>query len=201
MASSTASRGGRVGVWFPVGNWFASSRGCRSQVVSLRNHSPCLSPRNKELLAMTSVVSPDRHKVRFPSGDTTCAAWHYEGVNGGCVVMSGGLAVTKEPATDRLAARFQAAGFSVLALDFRRLGESGGTPRQVVDPGDQQADLRGAIAFARGLPGVDPERVALWGFSMSGGHVLVVGARDARLAAVIAQAPLADGVAATPNGM
>src|SRR3954452_8266487 len=150
---------------------------------------------------MTSVVSPDRHKVRFPSGDTTCAAWHYEGVNGGCVVMSGGLAVTKEPATDRFAARFPAAGFSVLAFDSRRLGESGGTPRQVVDPRDQQADLRAAIAFARGLPEGDPERVALWGFSMSGGHVLGVGARDARLAAVIAQAPLADGVAATPNGM
>src|SRR4051794_13428557 len=150
---------------------------------------------------MTSVVSPDRHKVRFPSGDTTCAAWHYEGVNGGCVVMSGGLAVTKEPATDRLAARFQAAGFSVLALDFRRLGESGGAPRQVVDVGDQQADPRAAIAFARELPGGGPERGAVWGVPMSGGHVLVVAAGDARLAAVIAQAPLADGVAATPNGM
>ena len=53
-----------------------------------------------EFIALVGCVS------RFPSGDTTCAAWHYEGVNGGCVVMSGGLAVTKEPATDRFAARY-----------------------------------------------------------------------------------------------
>src|SRR4051794_41425690 len=109
---------------------------------------------------MTSVVSPDRHKVRFPSGDTTCAAWHYEGVNGGCVVMSGGLAVTKEPATDRLAARFQAAGFSVLAFDFRRLGESGGGPRAGGGPRGPHAHPPGAGPVAPGAPGGGPGRAA-----------------------------------------
>jgi hypothetical protein len=51
-----------------------------------------------------------RRKVHFPSGDTTCAAWHYPGTNGGCVIMAGGLAVTKEPGTDRFARRFHEAG-------------------------------------------------------------------------------------------
>src|SRR3989442_1448002 len=37
-----------------------------------------------------------REKVHFPSGDTTCAASHYPGTNGGCVIMAGGFAVTKE---------------------------------------------------------------------------------------------------------
>ena len=46
--------------------------------------------------------------------------------------MAGGLAVTKEPATDPFAARFNEAGLTVLAFDFRRLGESGGDPRQIV---------------------------------------------------------------------
>jgi uncharacterized protein len=32
----------------------------------------------------------DRQKVRFASGDTTCAAWHYAGTNGGCVIMPAG---------------------------------------------------------------------------------------------------------------
>src|SRR5690349_17757252 len=107
-----------------------------------------------------------RNKVRFPSGDTTCAAWHYPGQNGGCVVMAGGTGVTKEPATDRFAAQFQSAGFSVLAFDFRRLGESGGEPRQVVRVGDQADDYSAAIAFARTLDEVDAARVAIWGFSL-----------------------------------
>jgi uncharacterized protein len=143
----------------------------------------------------------NRNKIRFASGDSECAAWHYPGSGGGCVVMAGGTGVTKEPATDRFAPLFQAAGHSVLAIDFRRLGESGGTPRQVVRVRDQQADLAAAIAFACTLPEVDPDRVALWGFSLGGGHVFAVAASDRRLAAAIALAPLADGLAATPNAM
>jgi pimeloyl-ACP methyl ester carboxylesterase len=147
---------------------------------------------------MTS--SPLRHALRFPSGDATCAAWHYPGTNGACVVMAGGTGVTKEPAADLFAPRFQAAGFSVLAIDFRGLGQSGGAPRQVIRIADQLADLHAAIAAARTrLPEVDPERVALWGFSLAGGHVLRVAADDARLAAAIAQTPLADGPAIAPN--
>jgi uncharacterized protein len=145
--------------------------------------------------------SAERRKARFPSGDTTCAAWHYPGTNGACVVMAGGTAVTKEPGTDRFATRFQEAGFTVLAFDFRRLGESGGQPRQIVRVGEQLADWQAAIAFARTLPGVDPGRLAIWGFSLSGGHVFRVASRRSDLAAAIAQAPLADGQAAAPNAM
>ncbi|MCW2984395.1 MAG: alpha/beta hydrolase [Conexibacter sp.] len=142
-----------------------------------------------------------REKVRFASGATTCAAWHYPGTNGGCVVMAAGLAVTKEPGTDRIAARLNEAGFAVLAFDYRHLGESGGQPRQIADFGRQREDLHAAIAFARTLAGVDPARVAVWGFSSSGGHVFPVAARDPELAAAIAHAPLADGPAAFPNAL
>jgi dienelactone hydrolase len=150
---------------------------------------------------MTSPTSFDRRKIRFPGGDRTYAGWHYPGRNGACLVMAGGLGVTREPATDRLAPRFQAAGFSVLAIDFRGLGESDGSPRLVLRARDQQADLHAAIAFARTLPEVDPERVVLWGFSYSGGHVFPVAAGEPRLAAAIAQAPLADGPASMPNAL
>ena len=144
---------------------------------------------------------PARRNVRFASGDTSCAAWHYPGANGACVVMGAGTGVTKEPGTDRFAARFQAAGFSVLAIDFRHLGESGGMPRQVVRVREQLADYAAAIAFARTLPEVDPARIAVWGFSLAGGHVLRVAAEHPELAAAIAQAPLADAPAIAPNAM
>src|SRR5436189_1844971 len=141
-----------------------------------------------------------REKVRFASGDTTCVGWFYPGTNGAGVIMAGGFAVTKEPGTDRFAARFHAAGFSVLAFDYRRLGESEGTPRQVIRVKDQIADWDAAMAAARALPEVDPERIALWGFSLSGGHVLEVAARH-DVAAVVAQTPTADGLAALPNAL
>lgn len=139
----------------------------------------------------------ERQQVGFTSGGVECAAWHYQGTNGACVVMAAGGAVTKEPGTDAFAARFNAAGFSVLAFDYRRLGESGGEPRQIVRIGEQLADWHAAVTAAAALPEVDPVRIAAWGFSLSGGHVLRVAARDPRLAAAIAQTPLADGPAAT----
>jgi alpha-beta hydrolase superfamily lysophospholipase len=94
-----------------------------------------------------------REKVRFASGGSEIAGWHYPGTNGACVIMAGGSAVTKEPGTDRFAQRFQAAGFAVLAFDYRHLGESGGQPRQVVRVREQLADWRAAMGFAATLPG------------------------------------------------
>ena len=141
----------------------------------------------------------ERQKIRFASDGTECAAWHYPGSNGGCVVMTGGFAVTKEPGTDLFARRFNEAGFGVLAFDYRHLGESGGQPRQVQRVRDQLADWHAAIGCARRLPGVDPARVAIWSFSAPGGHVFRVAARDPDLAAAIAQTPNADGLAASRN--
>jgi pimeloyl-ACP methyl ester carboxylesterase len=152
-----------------------------------------------EAHGLSKRLSAQREKVRFLSGDTECAAWHYPGTNGACVIMAGGGAVTKEPGTDPFAHRFHDAGFTVLAFDYRHLGESGGQPRQIVRMRDQLADWQAAIAFAPSLPGVDPTRVAIWGFSLSGGHVFRVAARNPQLAAAIAQTPNADGPAATRN--
>jgi pimeloyl-ACP methyl ester carboxylesterase len=142
-------------------------------------------------------VSPQREKVHFDSAGVRCAAWHYPGTNGACLVMAGGFAVTKEPATDRFAARFHEAGYSVLAFDYRRLGESGGTPRQVLPLKDQHADWRAALDFAATLPGVARDRIAAWGFSLSGGHLLKLATEPLPLAAVVAQTPYTGGLAAT----
>ncbi|MEV0232044.1 alpha/beta hydrolase [Nonomuraea sp. NPDC050786] len=145
---------------------------------------------------MTSAEAGARQAVRFASGGTECAAWHYPGTNGACVIMAGGFAVPKEPATDLFAKRFHDAGFSVLAFDYRGVGKSGGQPHLVLPVKNLLADWEAAIAFAATLPGVDADRLALWGFSASGGHVIRVAARNPRLAAVIAQTPNVGGLAA-----
>jgi pimeloyl-ACP methyl ester carboxylesterase len=144
-------------------------------------------------------VSGKREKVRFASGDTECAGWHYPSANGACVIMAGGLGVTKEPGTDPFARRFHEAGYGVLAFDHRRFGESGGRPRQVASIRDQQADWDAALGYAATLPGVDPAKLVAWGFSLAGGHVFRVAARHPELAAAVAQTPLADGPAAGPT--
>lgn len=147
-----------------------------------------------------SSTATNRTEVTFVSGGENCTAWNYPGSNGACVVMATGAAITKEPGADRFAARFQAAGFTVLSFDYRHFGASGGTPRQVLRLRKQIADLKAAIAFAAQLPGVEADRIAAWGFSLGGGYVLDV-AGEIGLAAAIVQTPLTDGPAAAPNAL
>ena len=74
-------------------------------------------------------VSVERQKVHFVSGDAECAAWHYPGTNSACVIMAGGLAVTKEPGTDLFL------GWPCLPRRGPQLGAGGGdrplTPRRL----------------------------------------------------------------------
>jgi uncharacterized protein len=104
------------------------------------------------------------------------------------VVLASGFGSTHDRLLDAAQA-FADAGFASLAFDYRGFGASEGQPRQVVDLAAQRADLRAAIAFLRGHPAVDPDRIALWGNSLGGGHVVVVAADDLRIRAVIAQIP------------
>ncbi|MGI3780647.1 MAG: alpha/beta hydrolase, partial [Janthinobacterium lividum] len=110
-----------------------------------------------------------------------------------------GFAVTKEPGTDLFAQRFQEAGYTVLAFDHRHLGASGGSPRQVAPIRGQLEDWHAALDLAATLPGVDPGRLAIWGFSLSGGHVVRVAASRPGLAGAVAQTPNVDGPATARN--
>ena len=55
--------------------------------------------------------------------------------------------------------------------------------RQNVDHRRHREDYHAAIATARGLAGVDPDRIVLWGSSYSGGHVVAVAAEDPQVPA------------------
>ncbi len=109
------------------------------------------------------------------------------------VVLTHGWAAVKELFLDDWSDALAAAGLACLVYDHRNLGESDGDPRQEIDPMRQVADTRAAIDYARRLPGIDPDRIGLWGTSYSGGHALVVGAGDHRLGAVVAFVPTISG--------
>lgn len=107
------------------------------------------------------------------------------------VVMAHGFSAVKEMALAPMADALAASGFAVLVYDHRHLGGSAGEPRQEIDIWAQARDYRVAFDRLAAEPGVDPARIALWGSSYSGGQVLVVGAADRRVAAVVAQVPFA----------
>ncbi len=146
--------------------------------------------------------SPDgfrRRDVELPGvGGVPLRGWYYEpdigtGVRtaapGPGLVMAHGFSAVKEMDLDQFAAVFASAGLAVLVYDHRNLGASGGEPRQLVDPWAQIRDYRCALDWMAAQPGVDPTRLAIWGSSFSGGEVLVLGAADDRVRAVVAQAP------------
>jgi len=139
-----------------------------------------------------------RQDITFTSGGQRCAAWLClpEDVHAPvpCVVMAHGFGGTRADGLPDFAERFAEAGCAALVFDYRHFGDSEGEPRQLLDIGLQLEDWTAAIACARTRAEVDETRIALWGSSFSGGHVVVAGARDGHVQAVISQGPFSDGL-------
>ena len=113
------------------------------------------------------------------------------------------------------APEFAKAGYVVLTFDYRGWADSdsrllieGKMPkpdekgmvtvraqaiRELVDPFDQTEDIINSISFMSGEPGVDPNRIGLWGTSFGGGHVLYVATHDKRVKCIVSQVPSMDG--------
>lgn len=107
------------------------------------------------------------------------------------------------------ASQFASRGYVVLTFDYRGWGDSdsrlvvrGQMPkadehgevtvkaqaiRELVDPLDQTEDIVNAINFIEGEAGIDTARIALWGTSYGGGHVVYVAANDPRVKCVVSQ--------------
>ncbi len=142
-----------------------------------------------------------RHTVRelsFISRGTRCAAFLYRPrgkKNPPLVVMAHGFGAEMAFGLHPFAERFTREGLAVFMFDYRCFGRSGGTPRNLVSPRRHVQDWQAALDFARSIPDVDPGRVALWGSSFSGGHVIVTASRNPTVRAVVCQVPFVDGLA------
>lgn len=133
-------------------------------------------------------------EVEFPSEGALLRGWLYlpqaQSTKPPVIIMAHGTSATIPMGTDRYAEVFSQAGFAVLLYDHRNLGISGGEPRQEINPWIQARGYRDAINFLATLDDIDPDRIALWGDSYSGGEVIVVGAIDERIKAIVAQCPV-----------
>lgn len=105
------------------------------------------------------------------------------------VIMAHGTSATIRMVADEYAEVFRRHGLAVLLYDHRNFGMSDGEPRQEINPWIQCRGYLDAIAFVRSLDGVDSTRIGLWGDSYSGGEVLIVGAVEEGVSAVVAQIP------------
>jgi hypothetical protein len=133
-----------------------------------------------------------RRDIEFDAEGVTLRSWFYpaEDSTGTAptIVMAHGFSAVKEMYLDKFAEVFSVGGLNALVFDDRNFGDSDGTPRLEIDPWAQVRDYRHAITYANMLP-EDDGRIGVWGSSYSGGHVLVVGAIDRRVKAVVAQVP------------
>jgi uncharacterized protein len=135
----------------------------------------------------------ERERVTFESCKVECAGcfyWPEKLVKSlPCIVLCNGFSGTMDWVLPQYAERFASAGITAFAFDYRYFGESRGYPRQLVNVRRQRQDIAAALRFVRAQPNIDPQRIALWGTSMGGGHVVDIASRDPGIAAVIAQIP------------
>lgn len=126
------------------------------------------------------------------------------------VVVSQGWAGISETIV-KYGNRFAERGLVAMCIDYRGWGNSDGfvsmidrvptsdekrtteaqtkvrITRTRLLPQKQIDDIRAAISYLQGEPGVDASRIGIWGSSYAGGHVLAVAACDPRVKAVVSQ--------------
>jgi dienelactone hydrolase len=113
---------------------------------------------------------------------------------------------------EKFAARFAERGLVAMAIDYQSYGFSGSGSDDIrlLEPDTSKgavtekearlllkrtnlnnvhevADFRAAVSFLQGEPGIDPDRIGIWGSSNGGSVVIAVAAVDARVKAVVSQ--------------
>jgi dienelactone hydrolase len=126
---------------------------------------------------------------------------------------SGKTGAFAEPYAEDLAMH----GIVAMTFDYRGWGKSGGflyfgepvqwddrlrfsetttvmrVRRKRLEPMLQVTDIRNALTYIEGEPGVDRARLGVWGTDLSGGHAVVVAGMDARVKAIVSELPMLAG--------
>jgi len=110
------------------------------------------------------------------------------------VVMAHGFGGQRWMRLPAYAEHFAGMGMAVFLFDYRGFNDSEGEPRNYINPSRHLEDWDAAIAYVKKLDTVDAKRMALWGTSFSGGHVIVEAAKHPEVRAVVSQVPFTDGM-------
>ena len=145
-------------------------------------------------------------KLFLPKGFTATGKYPAVVVGHGINALSIGI--------EKFASRFAERGLVAMAIDYQSYGfsGSGSDDLRLLEPDTttdaaavieaerrlivkrtnlnnvhEVADFRAAVSFLQGEPGVDPDRIGIWGSSNGGAIVMAVAAIDARVKAVVSQ--------------
>jgi dienelactone hydrolase len=145
-------------------------------------------------------------KLFLPMGFQTSSKWPAVVVGHGINALSIGI--------EKYAARFAERGLVAMSIDYQSYGfsASGSDDIRLLEPDSSSddstltqrqlrivvkrtnlnnvhevEDYRAAISFLQGEPGVDPQRIGIWGSSNAGSVVTAVSAVDARVKATVVQ--------------
>jgi pimeloyl-ACP methyl ester carboxylesterase len=99
---------------------------------------------------------------------------------------------------ERFARGLNPAGFAVLAFDYRGFGQSEGERGRLV-PQEWAEDVRAGVDRLTGVDDIDASRIALVGWGLGGGVVIVEAADDPRVKAVACINGIGDGTRSTRN--
>lgn len=121
-----------------------------------------------------------RGTLRVPSGDGPHPL----------VILGHGFGGLKEWTIPETVDALIEIGIAGLAFDYRNFGDSEGLPREEIAHLGRLQDWQDAITYATTLSEIDPHRIGIWGTSLGGRDVLVVGSIDRRVKAILAQTPL-----------
>jgi pimeloyl-ACP methyl ester carboxylesterase len=140
----------------------------------------------------------NRKDVDFLSNGERCSAWLYLPETDQLppvIIMAHGFAAEKSFELPKFAKRFAENGLAVLLFDYRCFGDSEGMPRNYVNPFRHIQDWKSAVKYIKQCNSVDVKRIALWGSSFSGGHVISVASQIEGISAFVSQVPYVDGLA------
>lgn len=109
------------------------------------------------------------------------------------IVMAHGLAAQRNFGLAKFAKQFAAAGYAMINFDYRGFGGSTGKPRGLVSIQQQLLDWKNILEQIQKRKDINTRKIVLWGWSLSGGHVLQLASELRFIQAVIAQTPYIDG--------
>jgi pimeloyl-ACP methyl ester carboxylesterase len=137
------------------------------------------------------------HPWSFASQGDTCVGYQLRPADvqrPPAIIMAPGLGGQISVLLRPFAERFAQRGLAACLFDYRGFGKSTGVPRGYVHPWRHLQDWEAALQTVQDDSTIDRDRIALWGTSFSGGHVVVIAAQHPEVRAIAAQVPFADGV-------
>lgn len=100
------------------------------------------------------------------------------------IIIGHPLGAVKEQASMLYAQVLAEQGFATLAIDLPFWGESGGSPRQAVEPTLYADAFNSAVDYLNTRDDIDPANIAVLGICASGGYVLDAAKIDPRIKAI-----------------